>query len=137
MTGVVHDDRSTADLVRQASEQVSRLIRDELRLAQFELAEKTKRAGIGAGLFGAAGMVALYGVAGLLTALVLALGYVLPYWAAALVVAGAAFLTAGVLALVGRAQVRRATPPLPAEAVGSVKADLDTVATAVRERGHR
>jgi Flp pilus assembly protein TadB len=119
-------DRSTAELVKQASEQISRLIRDELRLAQAELAEKGKRAGLGAGLFGTAGVVALYGVAGVLAAVVILLAYVMPAW------------LAGVLALVGRAQVRRATPPVPERAMASVKADIDTVSEAVRERGqHR
>jgi uncharacterized membrane protein YqjE len=124
--------------VKQASEQISRLIRDELRLAQAELAEKGKRAGLGAGLFGTAGVVALYGVAGVLAAVVILLAYVMPAWLAALVVGVALLLLAGVLALVGRAQVRRATPPVPERAMASVKADIDTVSEAVRERGqHR
>jgi uncharacterized membrane protein YqjE len=129
-------DRSTADLVKQASEQISRLIRDELRLAQVELAEKGKRAGIGAGLFGAAGVIALYGVTGLLAAAVIGLAYVLPAWLAAVVVGVVLLLVAGVLALIGRGQVRRATPPVPKAAVASVKADINTVTEAVKERGH-
>jgi uncharacterized membrane protein YqjE len=129
-------NRSTAELVKQASEQISRLIRDELRLAQLELAEKGKRAGIGAGLFGAAGVIALYGVTGLLAAVVIALAYVMPAWLAALVVGLALLITAGVLALAGRGQVRKATPPVPKRAMESVKADIDTVTGAVRERGH-
>jgi uncharacterized membrane protein YqjE len=131
------DDRSTAELVKQASEQVSRLIRDELRLAQVELAEKGKRAGLGAGLFGAAGMVALYGVTGLLAAAVIGLANVLPAWLAALVVGLALLVLAGIFALVGRGQVRQATPPVPKKAMASVRADIDTVTEAVKERGHR
>jgi uncharacterized membrane protein YqjE len=131
-------DLSTADLVKQASEQVSRLIRDELRLAQTELAEKGRRVGIGAGLFGAAGVIALYGVTGLLAAAVIGLAYVMPDWLAAVAVGVALLLVAGVLALIGRGQVRRATPPVPKAAVASVKADISTVTEAVKERGqHR
>jgi uncharacterized membrane protein YqjE len=130
-------DRPTAELVKLASEQLSRLIRDELRLAQLELAEKGKRAGIGAGLFGAAGVVALYGVTALLATAVIALALVMPAWLAALVVAVALFVVAGVLALIGRGQARRASPPVPKRALESVKADIATVTEAVRERGNR
>jgi hypothetical protein len=126
-------DPSVADLVRDATEQTSRLIRDELRLARAEMAEKGKRAGVGAGLLGGGGIVALYGVAALLAAIVLGLAEALPAWLAALIVAVVLFAVAGILAALGRKQVSRATPPLPQQAVHSVKADIDEV----KERAHR
>ena len=129
--------KSTAELVKLAAEQISRLVRDELKLAQAELAEKGKHAGFGLGLFGAAGVIALYGVAGLLTAVVLALPLVMPAWLAALLVGVALLGVAGVLALVGHEQVKQAAPPVPSEAVASVKADIDTVTDAVKDGGHR
>lgn len=128
---------STAELVKTASEQISRLVRDELRLAQAEIAQKGRHAGIGAGLFGAGGLVALYGVAGLLTAAVLLLAYVMPAWLAAVIVGVLLLAVAGVLALIGRRQVRQATPMVPEDVVRNVKADVATVAEAVKERGHR
>jgi hypothetical protein len=130
-------DRSTAELVKLASEQVSRLVRDELRLAQVELARKGKHAGIGVGLFGAAGFVALYGVGALIATAIIALALVLPAWLAALIVSVALLVLAGIMMLIGRGQVKRATPPMPAEAVDSVKEDIGTVTEAVKERGHR
>jgi Flp pilus assembly protein TadB len=130
-------DRSTAELVKLASEQVSRLVRDELRLAQIELARKGKHAGIGVGLFGAAGFLALYGLAALFAAATLALALVLPAWLATLIVAVALLAIAGILVLIGRGQLKRASPPVPAEAVDSVKEDIGTVTEAVKERGHR
>ncbi|MFY1671822.1 phage holin family protein [Plantactinospora sp. WMMB334] len=128
-------EQSTAELVQRATEQLSRLVRDELALARMELAEKGRHAGIGIGLFGGGGVMALFGFAVLVTAAVLGLAVVIPGWAAALVVAGALFLLAGVLALVGRRQVRRAVPPTPSAAADSLRADVRTVATAVRDRG--
>jgi len=128
---------STADLVRQAAGQISTLIRDELTLAKAEMREKAGRAGRGAGLFGGAGIVSLYGVLGVLTALVLLLAKAMPAWAAALLVGIVLLIVAGVLALAGRSQVQRATPPVPEKAVRGVRADIDTVTTAVEERGHR
>ncbi|MFI6290393.1 phage holin family protein [Nonomuraea sp. NPDC050790] len=124
---------STAELVGQLSEQVSRLVRDEMRLAALELKGKGRRAGFGAGLFGAAGMTAFFGAAALVAAVILLLALVLPAWAAAGVVAGALLALAGVLALAGRSQVRRATPPVPTQAIDSLKTDVDVV----KERARR
>jgi hypothetical protein len=128
---------STAELVRLASEQFARLVRDELALARAEMTAKAKRAGTGAGLFGAAGVVALYGVAALLATLILLLALVMPAWLAALIVAVLLFAVAGVMALVGRRQVRQVGTPVPEQAVDSVRTDVHTVTDAVKERGHR
>lgn len=114
-------------LVHDLSTQIPELVRSELRLAQAELAEKGKRAGLGAGLLGAAGVTALYGVAVLLAAVVLALTLVLPAWAAALVVALVLLAAAGVLALRGKGQVEQATPPAPERAIAGIKEDVETV----------
>jgi uncharacterized membrane protein YqjE len=124
---------STGELVRQAVEQMSRLVREELALAKAEVTQKGKRAGVGAGLLGGGGVVALYGVAALLAAVVLALAEVMPAWLAALIVAVVLFAAAGVLVLLGRKQVKQGTPPVPEETVRSVKADIDEV----KERARR
>jgi uncharacterized membrane protein YqjE len=128
---------SVSELVQRATDQVSRLIRDELELARVELTEKGKHAGVGVGLFGGGGALALYGIGTLIAAVVLVLGEVMPYWGSALVVAVVLFAIAGVLALLGRNRVRRAAPPTPQTAAESVRADVETVKAAVRERGSR
>jgi hypothetical protein len=125
-------DRSTAELVQQASEQVSRLVRDEIALAKAELTEKGKHAGIGVGLFGGGGVLALYGVGALIATLIVVLDLMLPLWLAALIVTVVLFAVAGVLALLGKKQVTKAVPPQPTEAVTSVKADVDEVRHAVK-----
>ncbi|GAA2204779.1 phage holin family protein [Nonomuraea monospora] len=123
----------THKLVNDLSEQVTRLVKDELRLARLELTEKGKRAGFGAGLFGAAGMAAFFGGAALVAAVVMLLALVLPGWAAAAIVAGALFIASAVLGLFGKNEVKRATPPVPEETIASVKADIDMV----KERARR
>ncbi|GAA3236930.1 phage holin family protein [Pseudonocardia petroleophila] len=125
-------DLSTGELVTRLSSQVTDLVRGELELARTELAEKGKRAGVGAGLAGAGGVVALYGVGALVAAAVAGLSLVLDVWLAALIVAVVMFVVAGVLALLGRSQIRRAVPPVPEAAVDSVGRDVDTVKAAVR-----
>jgi Flp pilus assembly protein TadB len=129
--------RTTAELVKTASEQISRLVRDELKLAQAELAQKGKHAGIGAGLFGAGGLIALYGVAALITAVVLLLAYVMPAWLAAVIVGVVLLGVAAILALVGKKQVSQATPAMPEDTVRNVKADVATVTEAVKEGKNR
>ncbi|GIE77491.1 membrane protein [Actinoplanes philippinensis] len=127
-------EKSTAELVQMASEQLSRLVRDEITLAKAELAEKGKRAGIGAGLFGGAGALAMYGLGAAIATGIIALDLVLPLWLAALIVTVVLFVTAGVLALLGKNQISRAVPPEPLAAIESVKADVDEVKHAVKER---
>lgn len=126
-------ERSVGELVSQLSEQVSHLIRDELRLAQTELENKGKRAGIGAGLTGAAGVLSLLGLAALVAAAIAALAVVLAVWAAALIVGGALLLLAGLLALVAFGQIKRATPPMPEQAMASTKRDIEII----KESAHR
>jgi uncharacterized membrane protein YqjE len=111
----------------QLSEQSSLLIRRELQLAQIELQQKAKRAGLGAGLLGATGLVALYGFGTLLAAIILALALVLPAWAAALIVTVVLFVIAGVAALVGKKKVSQATPLAPEQTIENVKADVATL----------
>ncbi|MFI9590394.1 phage holin family protein [Nonomuraea sp. NPDC052265] len=123
----------THKLVSDLSDQVARLVKDELRLARLELAEKGKRAGFGAGLFGAAGMAAFFGGAALVTAVVLLLALVMPGWVAAAIVGAALLIAAALLGLTGKNQVKQATPPVPEETIASVKADIDMV----KERARR
>ncbi|WEH20420.1 phage holin family protein [Streptomyces sp. VNUA24] len=122
-----HDHHSVGELVGQATEQLSLLVRQEVALAKEELAEKGRRAGRGGGLLGAAGAVAYVGFMTLAAAAVGALSLVLDVWAAALIVMAVLFVIAGVLAVLGRAQLRRATPPRPERAMDSVKADVDEI----------
>ncbi|HEX5986618.1 MAG TPA: phage holin family protein [Nocardioides sp.] len=127
------DHRSAADkeslgaLVHDLSEQTSALVRSELELAKAELAVKGKNAGMGAGLFGAAGILGLFGLGVLITTAILALALVLPAWAAALIVAVVLFIAAGIAALVGKGKVSKATPAAPERAVEGVKQDVETI----------
>jgi uncharacterized membrane protein YqjE len=126
-------DQSLSELVQRLSNQTAGLVRKEIRLAQLELQEKGKRAGIGAGLLGGGGLVALYGLGALVAAAILALVTVIAPWLAALIVALALFAIAGVLFLSGRRQVQRATPPKPEAAIESVQSDI----AEVKERAGR
>lgn len=126
-------EHSAGELVKMMSEQMSVLVRDELKLAQLEMAGKGKQAALGAGMFGAGGIVAFYGAGCLLACVIIALSGVMAAWLAALIVGVALLAAAGVAALLGRQRVRRATPPVPGQAVADVKAD----AGEVRERAHR
>ena len=121
------DDKPVGGLVQDAAQQTALLVRQELALAQLEMKEKGKRAGIGAGLFGGAGVVALYGLGALIAAIVLVLGTAIEPWIAALIVAVVLFAIAGILALSGKKEVEQATPAAPEQAIASTKKDIDEV----------
>jgi hypothetical protein len=116
-------EASTGQLLVQASDDISRLIREEMQLARRDLVSSGKRVGIGVGLFGLAGTLALYGLAALIATAILAIAQGLDAWLSALIVAVVLFAAAGVAALIGKGSVSRAPEP-PKERVESVKADV-------------
>jgi Flp pilus assembly protein TadB len=126
------DSASTGELVNRATEQISRLVREELALARVEMVQKGKRAGIGGGLLGGATVFALYGLGLLFALCVVLLHLVWSVWLSVLVVMLVVFAIAGVAALLGRAQLKRAVPPVPKEAVGGLSEDVDVVKTAIQ-----
>jgi hypothetical protein len=114
-------------LVHDMTSQLSTLIRDEIRLAQAEMTQKGKQAGVGIGLFGAAGILGLFGFGVLITTIILALDLVMPAWLAALIVAVVLFAAAGIAALKGKRNVSKATPVKPEGAIEGLKEDVATV----------
>lgn len=125
MTERTTSDATTGELLVELSETTSRLVRDEMRLAKAEMVQSARNAGIGAGLFGAAGVLSLYGFGALLVTAGLALALVLPGWAAAGIVTLVVFAAAGVAALVGRAKVKAVTGP--DATVDNVKKDIHEI----------
>ena len=124
------DEQSIGELVQAMSQQTATLVRQELRLATVELQDKGKRAGQGAGMFGGAGLVALYGLGALIAAAIIGLGTLLEPWIAAIIVGAVLLAVAGILALSGKRKVDEATPPLPEQALESTKRDVDEVKNA-------
>ena len=120
-------DLSTRDLVQDLSRQTSTLIRQEMRLAQAELTEKGRHAGKGAGMFGGAGLVALYGVGALVAAAILGLATVIEPWIAAAAIGVVLLLVAGILALTGKKEIDEMGPPKPEQTIESVQRDVETV----------
>lgn len=125
--GATGDQRSTGELIAAFTEQTSTLIRQEMRLAQAELQHKAKDIGVGAGLFGAAGVLALYGGGALIATLIAALSLLLPMWAAAGIVTLVLFVAAGIAALLGKTKVSDGLPPAPEQTIDSVKEDIATI----------
>jgi Flp pilus assembly protein TadB len=126
-------DASIGELVSQLSSQTSRLVRDEMKLAQNEFREAAKHAGLGAGLVSIAGLLAVLGLATFVAAGVAALSLVLPVWAAALVVGVVLFAAAGIAALVSKKQIEQ-TSPVPEQTLASVKQDIEEVKEARHDR---
>jgi uncharacterized membrane protein YqjE len=131
-SGNVHD-RSVGELVQLLTKQVSELARDEVELAKVELARKGKAAGLGGGMFGAAGIIALLALGALTAAAILGLATLIDHaWIAALIVGAVYLAVAGMLALAGRKSIRRASPLVPEQASESVKEDVEWIKTRAR-----
>jgi uncharacterized membrane protein YqjE len=122
-------EQSMGELFKELSNELSTLVRQELKLAQAEMAEKGKRAGLGAGMFGGAGLIGLFGLATLTVCAIAALAEAMDVWLAALIVTVVYLAAAGVLALSGKKQVAQATPPVPEQTVESVKEDVQWAKT--------
>ena len=84
-------------------------------------------------MLGGGGLVALYGTACLIACVIIAVSHSLQAWLAALIVGAALLAAAAVMAALGRGHLRKAAPPLPTQAVDSVKTDV----AEIRERAHR
>jgi hypothetical protein len=125
-------DRSTGELLRRLSEETTTLVKQEVELAKAELQQKGKQAGVGAGMFGGAGLFGVGAFAALTACLVAALDLAMPLWLAALIVAVVYAAVAGVLALRGRQKVKQAAPPVPEQARESVKEDVEWAKTRAR-----
>ncbi|MFF7178298.1 phage holin family protein [Streptomyces sp. NPDC008121] len=126
-------DEPVGELVQRASQQLSQLVRDEMRLAQAEMRQKGKRFGVGGGLFGGAGLFGFLALQALTAAVIAALALALPVWASALIIAGVMAVIAAVLAATGKQQIDKATPATPERAVASVKEDV----AEIKKKAHR
>ena len=125
-------DASVGELIKAMSADLSRLVRNEMQLAQTEISAKAKKAGVGVGAFGGAGVLALYGIGVLIAAAVLGLAVVLPPWLAALLIGIVVLAVAGVVALVGKRKVSEAAPVVPERTVASVKEDVAEIKESIQ-----
>ena len=128
----VHDndqrDKPIGELLKQLSTDTSTLVKQEMALARAEIAEQGKKAGLGAGLFGAAGALALVTLGALAATLILLLDKAMDAWVAALIVTVVFGAIAAVLALTGKNRIQEATPPAP-QTVETVKEDVEWAKT--------
>ncbi len=125
-------DKTTADLLRTLSTQVTTLVHQEMELAKAELSEKTKKFGVGAGMFGAAGIIGILATATLIAAAVAGIATVLSVWLSILIVGAFLLVVAGILAITGVTEVAQGTPPIPEEALESTKEDVTWLKTQAR-----
>ncbi|HEY0279164.1 MAG TPA: phage holin family protein [Solirubrobacterales bacterium] len=125
--------RSIPELTRELTEQTSRLAQKEIELAKAELSAKGRQAGIGLGAFGGAGLVAVLALGSLVATVILLLATTMMAWLAALIVTVVLLAIAGVLALLGRSKVQKATPPVPEQTFATVKSDVAEVKMRAKE----
>jgi uncharacterized membrane protein YqjE len=117
-------DQGLGELMKELSGQVSTLVRQEVELAKAEITAKGKKAGVGAGMFGGAGIAALLMLGSLTAFLVIVLNLVMPAWAAALIVTALWCAIAAVLVLQGRTKMQEMGKPVPEQTIETVKEDI-------------
>jgi uncharacterized membrane protein YqjE len=115
--------------------EIGQLVRNEIALAQHEMGAKVKSAAFGVALFAVAAIVSIFALFALVVTAIAALAIVLQFWAAALIVAVALLLLAGILALVGKARISKAVPPVPERTIESLREDVQWVKTRVGSTG--
>ena len=122
---------SSADFDRELRERpLGELVKQEIDLAKAEMTEKGKKAGKGAGIFGAAGIIGFLALSALTACLIALLATALDHvWLAALIVALVYGAVAGVLALTGKKEVQEATPPAPEQTIETLKEDVEWAKT--------
>ena len=125
-------EQSLPELLKQLSEQTTRLVHQELELAKAEITQKGKQAGMGAGMFGGAGALGLAALGALTACFILALNAVMPAWLAALIVAVVYGIIAFVLVKQGQAKIKAAGPPVPEQTIETVKEDVEWAKTQMR-----
>jgi hypothetical protein len=118
--------------VHEIAERARTLARLELELASFELRRKAAALGGGVALLAVAALLGLFALGFLLATAAAGLATALPTWLALLIVAVALVLVAVLAAALGAALVRRATPPVPEQALEEVRLTGD----ALRGNGH-
>ncbi len=126
------EGKSTAELFRDLSNEMTALVHQEIELAKVELSEKTKKVGAGAGMFGGAAVTALLAAGALVAAAIAGIATALSVWLSALIVGVVLLGIAGMMALTGRAEVAKGTPPIPQEAIKSSKEDVEWLKTQAR-----
>lgn len=122
-------DQPMGELFKELSEDLSTLVRQELRLAQAEMTEKGKKAGLGVGMFGGAGIVSFLALQALTACLIALLSTAMRVWIAALIITVVYAAGAGALALVGKQKVSEATPPVPEQTTETLKEDVQWAKT--------
>jgi hypothetical protein len=123
--GEESDEKSLAELLKDLSEQTANLVHQEVELAKAEMSVKGKLLAAGAALFAAAGVLGILAVAALVACAIAGLSEALPVWLAALIVAVVLGGVAGILALLGKSETQRGSPPVPEEALESTKEDVE------------
>jgi hypothetical protein len=101
----------------RVTEHAKEWLKLELALAALELKRKVAALAVGVALLLAAGVLSLFGLGFALAAAADGLDAVLPTWLSRLIVGVGLLLLAGVLALVALTQLRKATPPIPEQAL--------------------
>ena len=115
------------DAAKRVADHAKAIAGLEVELATLELKRKAGALGLGIGMLAGAGVFVVYAVGFLLATAAAALAIVLDLWLALLLVGLGLVALAGLLALVGVRAVRRATPPVPEQAITEARRTTEAI----------
>ncbi len=120
------DRRSLFELVAEIPTLIVDLLRAEIEAFKADLKLRAQRAGVGAALVVVALVLLCLALTALVVAAIAALALVLPWWAAALIVAGVLLVIAGILVWIAIGRFKGAAPDF-AGRVESIKTDVQLI----------
>jgi uncharacterized membrane protein YqjE len=126
------DTSELGQAIQDVTEKASLLIREEIELAKTEMTEKASKLGKGAGIGGAAGIFAVFGLIYLLHSIAWAIASLLDDdnpWLGYLIVAVLLFIVGAIAGLIAARQFKRGSPPTPQMAIEEGKLIKETVTT--------
>jgi len=120
-------DESVGTAAKNVAEHASAIARLELQLAALELKQKVATLGVGIGMLVGAAVFGLFLLGFVLAIVTALLDLVLPLWAALLITAGIVAIVAATLGLLGVRTVKKATPPVPEQAIQEAKLTQEAI----------
>jgi hypothetical protein len=118
------DERSIGELFADLSQKTTTLVRQEIQLAKVEMSQKASRVGKNVGFLVVGGVVAYTGVLALVTAGIIVLGQLIPYWLSAAII-GIVIAAVGAVLVVKGANTLRQEEPTPRETIETLQEDKE------------
>jgi hypothetical protein len=112
---------------KSVTQRTQSLVRLNLELAQLEAKKKAKALGVAGGLALLAGVLVVYAIGFAFATAAAGISEALPLWLSLLIVTGLIFLLAAIAGFLAVRFARKASPPMPAQAIEEAERTVGTL----------